>query len=108
MRAGGASVAPVTHMAFGDGGHNPDNSVRPSGQAALYHERLRKPLDSVVNEESTSCTGKGSLAEGELIGVAVSEAALIDSLGRLVGHITFPPNIKDGTQSLSQEIKVKF
>lgn len=108
MRAGGSTVAPITHMAFGDGGHNPDNSVKPSGQSALYRERLRKPLDLVLNEDPLSCTGKGSVAQGELIGVTISEVALIDSMGRSVGMVTFPPKVKDGTEAFEFEIKVKF
>lgn len=108
MRAGGATVAPITHMAFGDGGHNADNSVKPADQAALYRERLRKPLDLAINEDPLSCTGKGSIANGELIGVAISEAALIDSMGRVVGMITFPPKVKDGSESFRCELKVKF
>jgi len=108
MRAAGATVAPLTHMAFGDGGHNADNSVKPADQSALYHERLRKPLDLVFNEDPLSCTGKGSVALGELIGVTISEAALIDSMGRVVGMITFPPKVKDGTETFRCELKVKF
>jgi hypothetical protein len=108
MRAGGATIAPITHMAFGDGGHNADNSVKPSGQAALYHERLRKPLDLVLNEDPLSCTGRGSIAQSELIGVTVSEAALLDSGGRVVGMITFPPKVKDGTEAFEFSLKVKF
>lgn len=108
MRAGGATVAPITQMAFGDGGHHADNAVKPSGQSQLYRERLRKPLDLVLNEDALSCTGKGSIAQGELIGVTISEAALVDSMGRLVGMMTFPPKVKDGTEAFEFSIKVKF
>ncbi len=108
MRGGGAQVSPITHMAFGDGGHNADGSVRASGRPQLYRELLRKPLDHVTGADSLSATGKGSVGKSELIGQALSEAALIDALGRTVAMITFPPKVKDGTDAFELDITVKF
>jgi phage-related tail fiber protein len=107
---GGAPLSPVAFMAFGDGGHNPDGTPKPplNTATALYHEVLRKPLASIVQEDPFSVTGKGTVETNELIGVAVSEAALIDTNGELIGIKTFAPKFKENDERYEVSVKLRF
>jgi len=108
--AGGAPLAPIAYMAFGDGGHNPDMTPKPPSQTAtaLYHEVLRKPLASITQEDVFSATGKGMVEANEIIGAAVSEAALIDANGNIVGIKTFAPKHKEADERYEISIKLRF
>lgn len=109
--AGSESLQPIRFMAFGDGGHNPTTlqPIAPDpAQTALRHERLRKPLASITHEDSYSVTGMGAVDYSELIGVAISEAALIDASGALVGIKNFSPKIKEGDERYETSVKLRF
>lgn len=110
--AGGAPVqiSPIAYMAFGDGGHNSDLSPKSpsSGAVSLNHEILRKPLDAINQEDLYSVTGKGVIEAHELVGLKISEAALIDADGQLVGLKTFSPKLKESDERYEISIKLRF
>ena len=109
--ADGAELAPITHMAFGDGGYNLDTfeALPPQPeQVALNHELLRKPLALITQEDEFSVTGRGVLAHEELIGYAVSEAALIDADGLIIGIKNFAPKIKESDEEYETNVKLRF
>jgi len=108
--AGGASIAPIAFMAFGDGGHNADSSPKaPSVNATkLNHEILRKPLAGITQEDLYSVTGKGAIEANEVIGAAISEAALLDANGQIVGLKTFAPKFKENDERYEISIKLRF
>lgn len=99
----------VAYMAFGDGGHSGSTAkVADPARTTLYNERLRKPLASILQEDLYSVTGVGSLAKEDLVGVSVSEAALLDSSGNMLGFRNFAPKIKDADEAYNITIKLKF
>lgn len=108
--ADNSALPPIYYMAFGDGGHNPDQTPKPpvSTATALNHEVLRKQLVSITQEDLFSTTGKGSVEANELIGVAISEAALLDSAGALIGLKTFAPKHKESDERYEISIKLRF
>jgi phage-related tail fiber protein len=108
--AGGAQLAPITHMAFGDGGHNADLTPKaPSAtQTKLNHEILRKPLAAITQEDLYSVTGKGTVEANEVVGSRISEACLIDANGQLVGLKTFAPKFKENDERYEISIKLRF
>ncbi|MCM1128927.1 MAG: phage tail protein [Alistipes senegalensis] len=108
--AGSGSISPIAYMAFGDGGHNEDLTPKePSTDAiSLNHEILRKPLESVVQEDLYSVTGKGTLEIDEVAGAAISEAGLFDADGNLVGLKTFSPKFKESDERYEISIKLLF
>lgn len=109
--AGKSTLAPLKYMAFGDGGHDPATMepLSPSeNQTALNHEVLRKELSLIKQEDSLSVTGKGAIEASELVGTYLSEAALVDSEGQLIGIKCFAPKIKEGDERYDIYVKVRF
>jgi len=108
--AGGAAISPITHMAFGDGGHRADLSVIPpdAEQVALNNELLRVSLDSVAKDTRFSVTGTGTIQNDDLVGKAISEAALVDGAGNLVGIKNFSPKVKEADEYYETSIKLRF
>lgn len=108
--ADNSALPPIAYMAFGDGGHNADLTPKaPSAAAtALTHEVLRKPLASISQEDLFSVTGKGVIEAAELAGVRISEAALLDANGQLVGLKTFAPKLKESDERYEISIKLRF
>lgn len=108
--AGGAAVPAIAFMAFGTGGHDANNQpIAPSASAtALRREVLRKPLAAITQEDLFSCTGKGSIEAGEAVGQAISEAALVDANGQIVGIKTFAPKFKEGDERYEISVKLRF
>lgn len=108
--AGGANIAPIAFMAFGDGGHNADLTPKAPSAAAtsLNHEILRKPLAGITQEDLYSVTGKGAIEANEVIGAGISEAALLDANGQLVGLKTFAPKFKENDERYEISIKLRF
>ena len=97
-------------MAFGDGGHNTDLTPKAMDPArtTLYHERLRKELSNVTQEDPMSVTGTGRLEKDELVGARISEVGLLDESGYLIGYRCFSPKIKDTDETYEVEIKIRF
>lgn len=106
----GSALPKVKYMAFGDGGHNADLTPKAMDPArtTLYHERLRKELSNVMQEDPMSVTGTGRLEKDELVGARISEVGLLDESGYLIGYRCFSPKIKDTDETYEVEIKIRF
>ena len=108
---GGGTLAPITHMAFGDGGHNTETNaaIAPDPeQTSLNNELLRKPLALISQEDLFSVTGRGVVGNSELVGYAISEAALIDEDGLVVGLKNFAPKYKESDEEYETNVKLRF
>lgn len=108
--AGGEALHPAAFMAFGNGGHTPElkaKAVDPEA-SGLVNELIRKPLSAVSQDDLYSVTGSGRLESQDLINVFVSEAALLDSQGNLLGIRNFRPKIKESDESYLVKIKLRY
>lgn len=108
--AGEAQAPAITHMAFGRGGHLPDGTAKPveGGRTALFDERLRKPVTSIMRPQPTWVEVKGVVAESELVGETLSEAALVDAAGQLVAMKTFAPKVKEADERIEITLTLRF
>lgn len=109
--ADNSTVAPIAFIAFGDGGHNALTNIPipPSVLATgLTHELLRKAPVVITQEDLFSVTCKGRVEATELIGYALSEAAVFDSAGLLIGIKTFAPKYKESDEYYEVSIKIRF
>jgi hypothetical protein len=93
-------LAPFGFMAFGDGGHNPDDTPKTANPDApgLFHEVLRKPLHAITRPSPYTVECEGRIEPGELVGVKVSEAVLLDAEGRPVAFKTFAPKVREADE----------
>lgn len=108
--AGGPAVKKLSYMAFGDGGHNSDLTAKPPNpeQTSLNNELLRKPLAAVAQEDDFSVTGRGILDYDELVGYAISEAAILNEDGEMVGVKNFAPKVKESDERYETSVKLRF
>ncbi len=108
--AGTGTLKPIALVAFGDGGHNPDNTAKPANSSAsgLYHEVLRKPVSALIQEDLFSATGKGVIESGEIVAGVISEAALLDADGNLVCWKTFAPKYLESRETYGVNLKMRF
>jgi len=105
----GTPVKKIAFMAFGDGGHNADLTPKAPNdkRKALWHELLRKPLAAITRDDLDT-TGRGVLEESELVGARISEAALFDADGKVVGFKTFAPKLKESDERYEISITLRF
>lgn len=98
--ADGTPIAPFGFMAFGDGGHNANGTPKTPDpdSMGLARELHRVPLTAVSQPNSYTVSCEGRLEQGELVGATVSEAALLDTEGRLVAIKTFAPKIREADE----------
>lgn len=103
-------LAPAKYIAFGDGGHKSDGTVLPASekQTALNHEVMRKLLGEIIQEDELSFTAKGTIEKNELLGVAISEAAIVDADGDCIAVKNYPPKVVGEDESYAIAIKVRF
>lgn len=109
--AGGPAVSKIAYMAFGDRGFDPKTlrAIQPSeNQVSLNNEVMRKPLTTVAQEDELSVTGRGMIEGSEMVGVQISEAALIDADGNLLGIKNFAPKIKESDERYEISIKLRY
>jgi hypothetical protein len=107
---GNAPAKAIAFMSFGDGGHNTDlTPITPNPNVtSLNNELLRKPLAWIANEDPLSATGRGVLETNELVGARISEAALLDEDGLMIGYKTFSPKFKESDERYEINIKLRF
>jgi len=108
--ADGTTLKALAYMAFGDGGHAPDLTPLPPDPDAteLGHELLRKPLGALTHPDSYSTKGTCLIETSELVGKAVSEAALVDADGNLVAVKNFSPKVKDADERYEINLTMKL
>lgn len=95
--AGDIALPVVAQMAFGDGGVDGDGIVidTTGNEESLYHELLKKDIDSHVFPETTTCRYSTRLGRDELANQTISEMGLFDAEGDLIAFKTFLPKGKD-------------
>ena len=105
-RAGETPLPKIMGVVFGSGGVDADgNVITPERtQTALKQEILRKPVDKYTFLSDTKCRYECTLAEGELTGEYISEAALYDEEGDLVAIKNFLPKGKDSDLEMTIQI----
>jgi len=110
MMANGTPVQEMAYMSFGDGGHDADlKPITPLPDTEqLHNELLRKPLAVIMNEDPLSATGRGVLEANELVGARISEAALFDADGLMIGYKTFSPKFKESDERYEINIRLRF
>lgn len=104
-------LAPITHIAFGDGGVDENGEpVAPSElQTALVNEIARLEIDSVTYPDETTARYACTIPKGELLaGASISEAALVDSDGDLSAIQTMYIKRKDSIAAFTLEIDDVF
>jgi phage-related tail fiber protein len=108
--AGGATLPAVAQMAFGDGGHDAAENSKPvpASRTALFHERLRKPCAAIVQISPTEVQATAYIDEAELVGAAISEAALVDTAGNLIAMKTFAPKHKESDERIEIKLTLRF
>lgn len=108
--AGGRTAPVPTHIAFGDGGHNPDLTPKPAPAArtALYAERDRVPLASLTRPAPTEAEAVAYLEGGPMVGRMLSEVGLIGDDGTLIAWRTFAPKVVEAGERYEVRIKPRF
>lgn len=106
-RAGVNGLPPIAFMAVGDGGTEPDGTVKEPADA-LNSELIRKAVDKPIKMSDTCYRYKLTLDKGELTGKAISEMALIDADGDAVAIKNFLKKPKDEDMEMDFEIDDNF
>jgi phage-related tail fiber protein len=108
--AGNGILKKAAFMAFGDGGHNPNNTAKAAtaSRDTLYHEVKRKTLTGLTQEDLYSLSATGVIAGSELDGGILSEAALLDEDGNLICWKTFPPKYLGSGESYGVKLKPRY
>ncbi len=109
-KAGISTAKKIAFMAFGNGGHNGDNTAKSASAAAtsLYNEILRVPLGAVTQEDMYSVTGEAIVYGVDIEGGVFSEVALLDEDGEMDGWKTFPPKFVEEGESYTAILKLRF
>lgn len=104
------TIPPVTHIAFGDGGVDENGQVlEPTeGQQALNHEVARYEIGGVTNPVDTTNRYTVTIPETDLVGVSISEMALVDADGVLAAVKNFLPKGKDDAVRFTFEFDDEF
>ena len=104
------SIPKITHIAFGDQGvDEAGQPLQPTEeQQALRHEVGRYEIDSVTNPAETTNRYTVTVPEADLVGLSLSEMALIDADGVLAAVKNFLPKGKDGDVKFTFEFDDEF
>lgn len=96
-RAGDIALPKIVGMAFGNGGVDETGKVIPptENQTGLRSEFFRKAVTGHTFPEDTTCRYECTLAQDECVGEEISEIALYDADGDIVGIKTFTRKGKD-------------
>jgi len=105
-----SQMDPVTHIAFGSGGVDgtgepippPETAVALNNQIAVY------PIDSVTYPINTTARYTVTIPAADLPGAKLSEAALVDSGGKLCAIKTFYIKQKDNGVSFTFSFDDEF
>lgn len=104
------SIPKITHIAFGDQGVDTDGQpLTPTeDQQALHHEVGRYEIDGVTNPAETTNRYTVTVPEDDLVGLSISEMALIDAAGVFAAVKNFLPKGKDGDVKFTFEFDDEF
>lgn len=104
------SIPKITHIAFGDQGVDTDGQpLTPTeDQQALHHEVGRYEIDGVTNPAETTNRYTVTVPENDLVGLSISEMALIDAAGVFAAVKNFLPKGKDGDVKFTFEFDDEF
>lgn len=94
-------LAKAKWIALGSGGVDSENNIiTPLAEnVQLNNEVIRKEYTSSTKTSDTSYEYVIELAEDELVGVFISEMALIDAEGDVIAFSNFLPKGKDETET---------
>lgn len=100
----------ITHIAFGDGGVDElgDPKQANETQSTLFNERQRYAIDSVSYPVDTTARYTVTIPEADLVGVKISEMALIDEAGGLCAIKTMFVKQKDCNVAFTFEFDDEF
>lgn len=100
------SLAPVTMVAFGDGGVNAEGEVIPPDemQTALRNEIGRYEISEISHPVDTTTRYVCMVPSDDLVGKGISEAALVDRDGMLCAIRNTLPKYKDA----GEEFEFRF
>lgn len=103
-------IPKITHIAFGDQGVDTDGQpLTPTeDQQALHHEVGRYEIDGVTNPAETTNRYTVTVPEDDLVGLSISEMALIDAAGVFAAVKNFLPKGKDGDVKFTFEFDDEF
>lgn len=87
----------ITHIAFGDGGvdSNGDPIMPLETQTSLNNEIARYPIDGVEYPVDTTARYTVEIPKNDLVGMKISEAAIVDKDGALCAIKTMYVKQKD-------------
>lgn len=103
-------LAPITHIAFGDGGVTEDGEpIMPTdAQTALNNEIARYEVDEVTYPTDTTARYTVTIPKNEMTGESISEAALVDSDGDLAAIKSMYAKRKDAGVAFTFEFDDEF
>lgn len=106
--AGRTTIKPIAFIAFGDGGHNPDNTrkLSPESATSLYHEVMRKPVSAIEQDDLFSTKGKAVFDASEIPFGVISEVAMLDEDGQFICWKTFPPKYLESGEKYGVALKL--
>ena len=104
------NIPKITHIAFGDQGVDEKGQpLQPTeDQQALHHEVGRYEIDGVSNPVETTNRYTITVPESDLVGLSLSEMALIDAEGVFAAVKNFLPKGKDGDVKFTFEFDDEF
>ncbi len=104
------NIPKITHIAFGDQGVDEKGQpLQPTeDQQALCHEVGRYEIDGVSNPVETTNRYTVTVPEADLVGLSLSEMALIDAEGVFAAVKNFLPKGKDGDVKFTFEFDDEF
>ena len=104
------NIPKITHIAFGDQGVDEKGQpLQPTeDQQALHHEVGRYEIDGVTNPVETTNRYTVTVPESDLVGLSLSEMALIDADGVFAAVKNFLPKGKDGDVKFTFEFDDEF
>ena len=104
------TIPKITHIAFGDGGVGEDGQpLQPNElQTELNNEIGRYAVASVENPVETTNRYSVTVPEADLVGVNISEMALIDGDGVFAAVKNFLPKGKDADVKFTFQFDDEF
>ena len=104
------NIPKITHIAFGDQGVDEKGQpLQPTeDQQALHHAVGRYEIDGVTNPVETTNRYTVTVPEADLVGLSLSEMALIDAEGVFAAVKNFLPKGKDGDVKFTFEFDDEF